>query len=291
MHLLYLIFGDNYPNYLQAYASIISFRANCKELKTINVITDHPIWFESFREDINVITLSQEQLREWKGTHNYFWRAKIKAIETLSKMYQNEPIVYLDTDTFLYQNKSKIADTLANNKALMHLNEGAIKNDSSKAVKKMHQQIAALSDAPVEDLANYDMWNAGVVATPNTKNSKEFALALSICDFLCQNKVTDRLLEQFSLSAALKHTYGLEESEDVIAHYWSNKEEWNQYWSEFFLSNIFQGFDLKQTVDKFTQQDFSKMPPITKISKNTKNRLIKWVENKFPDKKTIYLQP
>lgn len=83
----------------------------------------------------------------------------------------------------------------------------------------------------------------------------------------------------------------MEESDDVIAHYWSNKEEWNQYWSEFFLSNIFQGFGLKQTVDKFTQQDFSKMPPITKISKNTKNRLIKWVENKFPDKKTIYLQP
>jgi len=290
MHLLYLIFGNHYHNYLQAYASISSFKTNCKELKTINIITDHPVWFEAIKSDINIIPLSAEQLREWKGEHNYFWRAKIKAIETLSKTYKNEPIVYLDTDTFLYNDKSKIADTLSQNKALMHLNEGAIKNDSSKTVKKMHRQITVLSGSPVENLADYDMWNAGVVASPNTKDSQEFELALSVCDFLCENKVTDRLLEQFSLSVALKHTYGLEESSDCIAHYWSNKEEWNQYWNELFLSNIFRGSDLTQFVSEFDKQGFSKMPPILKISKNTKKRLIKWVEKKFPDKEVVYLK-
>src|SRR5690606_18737156 len=290
MHLLYLIFGNHYHNYLQAHASIVSFKANCKDLKTINVITDHPIWFDGLKNDVNIIPLSAEQLREWKGEYNYFWRAKIKAIQTMSALYKDEPIVYLDTDTFLYNEKSKIVQTLSENKALMHLNEGAIKNDSSKTVKKMHRQIAALSGSPVKNLADFDMWNAGVVASPNTKNGQEFELALSVCDFLCKHKVTDRLLEQFSLSVALKHTYGLTESSDCIAHYWSNKNEWNQYWNEFFLSKILQGMDLNQTIEMFNKQDFTKIPSNMKITKNTKKKLVKWVEKKFPNKEVAYLK-
>lgn len=289
MHLLYLIFGNNFNNYLQAYASIFSFKAKNSDLKTVNVITDHPEWFEHIKDSVVVIPLSEEQLIAWKGPYNYFWRAKIKAIETLSKQYQNEPIVYLDTDTFLYTNTEKMVGTLRNNVALMHLNEGLIKNDKTKTVKKMYKQTQALHDSSVDNLHNHEMWNAGVVASPNTKNGEEFVLALEICDFLCKNKVTDRLLEQFSLSVALKTTYGLEECQNSIAHYWSNKEEWNRHWSEFFLTTLFQDWDINYCVAKFNEQDFSKIP-ILKISKNTKKRLTLWVEKNFPDKKREYLK-
>ena len=289
MHSLYLIFGDHYPNYLQAYASIISFKANAKNLKTINVVTDNPSWFEPFKDDINIILISPEQLQEWKGKHNYLWRPKIKAIQMLCERYPNEPVIYTDADTFMYRDDASMLRSLANNKAVMHLNEGAIKNGWSKTVNKMHQRISQLSDAPIAGLENYDMWNAGVVATPNTKNGAEFELALATCDYLCEHKVPIFYIEQFSLSAALKDTYGLEEAQEVIAHYWSNKEEWNQYWNEYLLSRVFKGVSFSEMVSSFNQQDFSKMPPTMRITKNTQKRLINWVKKKFPDKKVVYL--
>lgn len=289
MHSLYLIFGDHYPNYLQAYASIISFKANAKNLKTINVVTDNPSWFEPFKDDINIILISPEQLQEWKGKHNYLWRPKIKAIQMLCERYPNEPVIYTDADTFMYRDDASMLQSLANNKAVMHLNEGAIKNGWSKTVNKMHQRISQLSDAPIAGLENYDMWNAGVVATPNTKNGAEFELVLATCDYLCEHKVPIFYIEQFSLSAALKDTYGLEEAQEVIAHYWSNKEEWNQYWNEYLLSRVFKGVSFSEMVSSFNQQDFSKMPPTMRITKNTQKRLINWVKKKFPDKKVVYL--
>ena len=292
MHLLYLIFGNNYDNYLQAHASILSFKAHCKELKTINIITDSPQWFSSTSgEQLHITQLSPQQLQAWKGEHNFFWRAKIKAIQQISQTYPGEPIVYLDTDTFLYTGASRITQRLAENKALMHLEEGPIKEDSSKTIKKMYRQILDLPDAPLENLADYHMWNAGVVASPNSKDGREFALALKLCDYLCKMQVTDRLIEQFSLSVALEHCYGLEESMESIAHYWSNKKQWNAFWSQFFLSASFKNISPSEMPQHFTQQDFAEAPAVLKISKNTKKRLISWLEKKFPDKKVVYLHP
>lgn len=287
MHLLYLIFGNNSGNYLQAYASITSFKAFSNDIKSINVITDVPEWFDSISHWLNIIPLTQEQLREWKGEYNYFWRAKIKAIQETCRIYPNQPVIYLDTDTFLYKESDRIADLLRQNKALMHINEGPVQQDRSKTIRKMYNQIRILKDAPVKNLHTCDMWNAGVAASPNTAGGDEYQLALDLCDYLCRNKVTDRLLEQFSLSVALKKTYGLEEVDTEIAHYWSNKDEWNQHWSQFFLSNTFKGGSIDDYIQNFRHLNLHEIP-VMRISKNTKKRLINWVNKKFPDLKVEY---
>src|SRR4051794_18816673 len=104
MNLLYLTFGDNISNHIQAHFSIWTFLTQRNNINTISVITDYPTFYNSLKDYISIIQIDEETLIQWKGKYDFFWRIKIKAIEMLCNQYNNEPVVYLDSDTFLHCN-------------------------------------------------------------------------------------------------------------------------------------------------------------------------------------------
>jgi len=114
MHLLYLTFGENVNNHIQAHFSIFSFLTQQNEISTINVITDNPEMYHDIKDRINIITITEQTLNEWKGEYGFFWRVKIKAIEMICDLHKNRPVVYLDTDTFLYTNINSFKKELVN---------------------------------------------------------------------------------------------------------------------------------------------------------------------------------
>ena len=60
---------------------------------------------------------------------------------------------------------------------------------------------------------------------------------LLICDDMLKANVTRRLIEQYAFSVALSDTTTLLEAQTQIAHYWSNKEEWNKLINDFFIDH------------------------------------------------------
>lgn len=289
MNLLYLTFGNNTSVHLQAAFSIYSFLGKEKQINSITIITDSPTFYTHFAQHVNIICISKEELKEWEGPHHFFWRAKIKAIEKLCHLYPNEPIVYLDTDTFLYKDIAGIKNRLANNKALMHTNEGYLSTKNSKTEKKMWRQITNKKFGAILMQKSDCMWNAGVVATPNTTNGADLVLALNICDEMCAAGVSKRLIEQYALSLALEKIYGLEAAEDFIAHYWSTKQIWNVKISDFFLKAYFAQWNDTTIIEEMGLIDKTKIPVSEKV-KNTGIRLKALVDKLFPNKKLIYLK-
>ncbi len=289
MNLLYLTFGENISNHIQAHFSILSFLTHQEDIHTINVITDTPDFYNSLEHRINIIKINEETLKEWKGKYDFFWRIKIKAIEMLCSMYMNEPVVYLDSDTFLYSKIKPISDALLKGTAFMHEKEGELSKAKSKTEKRMWHQLKDGTFGNIKMVASHAMFNAGVVATPNQKNNAECLLAVQICDEMCKQGVTKRLIEQFALSVALHEMYGLQEAKNAIAHYWSNKESWNSAIENFLLSANFKSFTFEQTIEAIKDFNFSEQPVKIK-AKNTNRRLRNLTDKFFPHQDLLFIK-
>jgi hypothetical protein len=281
MNLLYLTFGNNISNHIQAHFSIWTFLTQRNRINTINVITEYPAFYNSLKDFINIIPIDKDTLKQWKGKYDFFWRIKIKAIEMLCNQYNNEPVVYLDSDTFLYHNIKSFKEDLSQGTAFMYENEGPLSNAKSKTEKKMWYQIQNKVFGSTPILSSHSMWNAGIVATPNSRNNEECLLALEICDEMCEQGVTRRLIEQFALSLSLHKLYGLHTASNTIAHYWSNKGEWNETIEQFFISSYFKTKPPDQIIEEILKFDFNKLP-IKKKLKNTNIRLQNFIQKIFP---------
>ena len=189
MNLLFLTFGDNIKNHYQANFSILSFLKEKASITGIYVFTDHPQYYAHYQDYVQVVTITEEKLQEWQGPHDFFWRIKIKAIEQLVLQHPDAPLVYLDSDTFLYEDISGLRDILASGEALMHVQEGKLSQLKSKTEQKMWSQVKALRFRNTEIGEKHAMWNAGVVAIPAARNKEAIALALHLCDSMLSPKV------------------------------------------------------------------------------------------------------
>lgn len=132
MNLLYITFGEKPEIHLQAAFSIYSFLAQSSQVNTINLITDNPDFYKHLEEQVNIILVTQEELIAWQGEYQFFWRVKIKAIEKLCTLYPGEPIMYLDTDTYVCGTLISIKRNLIAGSAFMHENEGFLSCKKSK---------------------------------------------------------------------------------------------------------------------------------------------------------------
>jgi hypothetical protein len=286
MNILYLVFGENQQNHAQAYFSICSFLGQMDAHDRVYVMTDAPDFYERLNEKIKILTINKTQLDNWQGTHQFFWRAKIKAIEHICRLHPKESVLYLDTDTFLYSDIKALKTDLEN--PVMHLNEGALSELKSKTEKLMWQQVGNKNFGSVQIQAHHAMWNAGVVGIPANKGLKICQLALDICDDMLVANVTRRLIEQFALGVALSENGDMKPAESYIGHYWSNKEEWSVFIQRFIINSSLKNNSLETDIEDIKRFNFSKIAILKRIP-NTQIRLKKLIEKWFPSEDKVFI--
>ena len=290
MNLVYLAFGNNITIHSQANFSILTFLSQKQCFNKIIVLTDNPEFYKhlSSEDCIKIEAINDEVLNTWKGEYNFFWRIKIKALEYVFNLNPSQHILYLDADTFLFNGLEFIVKSLDSGKNIMHLNEGKLSMIKSKTTSKMWNQIKDNTYAGISINKEHCMWNAGVVGVSKLTAKETLAQALIICDQMCEEKVTDRLIEQFALSLALNSKTNLVSAERYIGHYWGNKEEWNRFINATLLKFYFGKYNLNQQVVFLTTTNFSSLPVLIKIP-NTRKRLVKLVTKLFPNKFEKYI--
>jgi hypothetical protein len=284
MNLVYVAIGEDINTHSQAHFSICSFLTQGKKISTVNVITDNPDFYNDFKNYINVIYVNENLLNEWKGNYNYFFRIKIKAVEMICNLYKNEPVVYLDADTFLYGNIEPLRKIILQDTALMHQNEGKISAIEGKTVRKLWAKVKNNIYSGLTIDSSQSMWNSGVIGIPNKYSSKECSLALAICDEMFRQGIKAWMIEQFAFAIALDKIYGLKPADNIIAHYWSNKNEWNKLIEHFFISAQFKDITVEHMVESIKKFDFSKAPVRIKLS-DTNARLKSLIEKIYSAKK------
>lgn len=287
MNLVLLTFGERLENHYQAVFCILSFLKDVR-LKRAIIVTDRPEFYQILKDRVEIIQIDQNTLQDWKGKYNFFWRVKIKALEVVQRKYPQEHILYVDSDTFLVSDLAEIQQELDLGCSFMHTFEYNLKNTQSRTFKRMMSVLNQKTFAGISLNDNSEMWNAGVIALPASKAQALIENILNCCDEMCATPCERRLLEQFSFSLVLKNLTNLSSCEKSIAHYWGNKEEWNQFIQQFLVNIALKNISLAESIALFNQIEFPRIP-LEKKKRSSAEKLKKLIDKLLPIKKMRYL--
>jgi hypothetical protein len=286
MNILYLVFGNEQLYHSQAYFSICTFLNQMDVTDRVLVMTDAPDFYSRFGDKVQIINVSLTQIRQWRGKYDFVFRAKIKAIEYACQLYPDESVMYLDSDTFLFNDLKLLNKKLIH--PIMHIREGLLSELKSKTIQKLWQTVKNSELAGVQIQSKHAMWNAGVVGIPAGKGSEITNLALNICDEVLEKRIGKWIVEQFSFSVVMSEKGDLQAAEPFIGHYWSNKDEWNEAIQKFMLESFLKGNSVQQDIEAISKFDFSKIA-IQKRIPNTQIRLKKVISKWFPSEDKAFV--
>ena len=271
MILVLLTFGDRLENHYQASLAIISYLKS-DQIKKVCVVTDRPNFYQYFGEQVELITINEQIMNDWKGDHDFFWRIKMKGIEAATLNNPDQHILYVDSDTVYVDKIGELMIGLEAGSSYMHELEGKLSQLPSKTTKNMWKSLNGKSFAGLRIDSDAEMWNAGVIALPKSHAIETIQYAIELCDQMCATNCTRRLIEQFAFSIALKDKLGLAAAENVVAHYWGNKPNWNTKITEFFMYSKLNGLTFEQDLERFEPEEFIQIPTVLR-EKNTKHKL------------------
>ncbi|WP_374329121.1 hypothetical protein [Soonwooa sp.] len=288
MNIVYLVFGDKMENYQQVYFSIYTALARKSNKDRIIVIAEDESLFKSFGDNVEVLPINRDVIKEWEGKYQFFWRVKIKALQLVAEKYPNDPILYLDGDTFFYQDFDALREALENGQNFMHLEEGKLSQLSSKTEKLMWKQMKGKTYHKYTIDENSAMWNAGLIGVSD-KHVGCLQYTLEVNDAMCADGVTRRLIEQFAFSIGLNEYSSLKPADDVVGHYWGNKKEWNQMIDLFIKKSFMKDYMLDQIIAEVKVMELTKIPIKVRES-NTQRKLKNFIDGFYKDKKEVYIR-
>ncbi|MEZ8141247.1 hypothetical protein A1OQ_01060 [Enterovibrio norvegicus FF-162] len=288
MILTLLTFGDRLENHYQASFAILTYLQS-DLISKVCVVTDRPCYYKYFGDRVDVIEIDQNKMNEWRGNHDFFWRIKMKAIETAAHHNAGQDILYVDSDTFYVRDMEKIVLGLSQGNSFMHENEGKLVEMTSKTPRKMWQSLSGKTFSGVTINKETEMWNAGVIALSRKDAQHVISLAIDICDEICATDCPRRLVEQFAFSVALKDSTLLVAAENQIGHYWGNKPHWNEKIGDFFMLSILSGSSLEDDLKRIQHVDLDTSPTVYK-EKSIKGKVKNFLDKIFPPKEVQYFK-
>jgi len=280
MIIVLMVFGTNPSYHRQAYLAILSLLKQTTQEHKIVMLTDAPQYYNYLNTSIDIHTITQEVLTDWKGPHDFFWRIKIKGIEYAHLQYPQHDVLYLDTDTFLFGNLSEIQHLIASGKSVMHLQEGLLFALNSKTIKVMWKQLKGKTYQHCKINAQSGMWNAGVIGFSATHASSYLKDILAICDGMLADKVRPKLIEQFAFSLRLQQHSNILPANHIFGHYWGNKAQWDGATQEFLSTAFMKGQSLDDVIHTLDVNYWLQLPIYEKRSSFGKN-LLRFVTKRF----------
>lgn len=288
MNIIYLVFGNNMENYQQVYFSAYTAFAHKNTEDRIIVVAENPSLFASFQDKIEIIPISRKLIKEWEGEYQFFWRVKIKALQLVAEKYPSDSILYLDGDTFFYQNMDSLRDGMKNGQNFMHVEEGKLSALSSKTEKLMWRQMKGKSYENIIINENVAMWNAGLIGV-SQRHFECLDLTLRINDAMCADGVTRRLIEQFAFSLGLNQYSELQPADHIVGHYWGNKKQWNDTISLFLRECFMKKYHFDAVIERIKDMELSKIPIRIKES-STQRKLKNLIDKFYTNQRPVYVK-
>ena len=289
MTIMYLTFGEKTEYHVQAFLSMLSFRRQMTPEDHIVMVTTAPHFYRHAESWADIITIDDQQIADWQGPHQFFWRAKIKAIEFVGQRYEGQDLLYLDCDTVLCGSIDWLKQQFADGHGVMDIREGHPSQMKTKTLR-MWNTIKGHTYAGITLGPQHDMYCAGVTGIPHTRHAEVTATALALCDGMLNDDAEPVVIEQYSLSIALQEKTGnIIETKDCIAHYWATKEEWMKAALSLMAKSRLTDASLEDELQLFDEIDWKAMPVYIHKS-NTARRLRNLVNRWFPDRDFRYLK-
>lgn len=287
MTIMYLTFGNQIEYHIQAYFSMLSFRKKLSKDDKIVMMTTCPNYYRKASEWIETITLDNQQVNEWKGKHQYIFRIKTMAIKQYIEKHQQDHLLFVDTDTFLYGNLNSIRTILDQGKALMYKNEGHPSQMKGPSLR-MWKTLKGKKYAGITISNSHNMWNSGIIGIPGQKAQTIINHTIRLLDEILENGIISFNIEQYVMSIAMIEHAEIEEATSFVGHYWGNKDTWERIASEILIRSYMQKSNLEEELNEISEELLCS-EPIYIHKSNTANRLKNTIDKIFKDKNQKYI--
>jgi hypothetical protein len=281
MNIVLHTFGSELKYYLQSIFLILNWLQYKNQLSSINIVTERPAYYARLEKYISITGVDESTIKNWKGEYEFKFRVKLKAIELfLTQNTSMHPLLYLDTDTFIYQGFNELKETLISGKGLMHMNEGKLSECPTRSGSRMWNRVKNQTFAG-NTITKYDsMWNAGVIGIPVIHCRETIDTAITMCDEMCSRIPLNFLIEQFCVSVALQRKVEVQPAVGYIGHYWGNRIGWNNLIAAFFTESYLNCYSVEDDIERLASFNFKQIP-IAVISGNTEKKLHNVVNKYF----------
>jgi len=287
MTVLYIAFGPNQRLHQQVVFSALSILSWREPTVEIVIFTDYPRYYQILK-GVSIRTPQAAAISEWKGPHDYLYRMKIKALQELSQEKPTEHLLFLDGDTFVFDDPRRLSAVMQQGHHLMHAREGALSALPTKTEKKIWGMAEGQTFGGVTVGRHSVMFNSGVIGLSSERASVAAGRALSVCDDMLATDIPKRLVEQLSISLALADEGGVEAADFAIGHYWGNKEEWDHFIDNFFVRHLLEGSSWEDLLAAVRGIDFRAIP-IYRKSSSTHRKLTHLIDDLFTKRQHAFV--
>lgn len=282
-NIFYFTCGEKERNHFQCILSIFSIMQWKKEGLRFTVFTDKPEFYNIIRDKIEIVHLTPELMKEWRGSHDFIWRLKIMSVAAIAEKYPDDHLLYLDSDTFSAESIEKIIDLLNSGHTIMHMNEGKLAEIKTKTFRYMLEDLNFKKVMGVEINRDTVMYNAGVIGIPKDRLELT-ARVVKMCDELLDFNIRrNNILEQLSFSIVLSVNQNIRMAKGMITHYWADKAEWDAKMEKYFSKIAILNPAPEQRINLLEEYEFASMPWRIK-RKSIKKRLFNLINKIIKDK-------
>jgi hypothetical protein len=190
----------------------------------VHVYTDEAAPFAALQGRADVRVLSPEEIRDWRGPHDFVHRVKATMIRDMVRRFPREKLAYVDADVLFTAPLDALFARIGPGRSVLHLREYSVATHDSAQMRKFRAHMGALSfrGRPL-DLSR-DMWNAGVVGM----DPSIFAIVNEWMDWIdaIYPHYKRGLVEQYGICRLLQREGAVGPTDDLVFHYWFQKDDY-----------------------------------------------------------------
>lgn len=189
----------------------------------VHVYTDDAAAFAPLAGKIDVRALSPEEIRDWRGPHDFIHRLKAAMIRDLVRRFPGEKLVYVDADVYFTGQLAGLFERVGPGRAVMHVREYPVATHGSSQMRKFraHMEPLRFRGRPI-DLSHH-MWNAGVVGM-DPAQAVILDEWLEFIDAIYPHYKRG-LVEQYGICHLLQREAEVVPADDLVLHYWFQKDD------------------------------------------------------------------
>ncbi len=223
--------------------SILSLLRQLQDSETLEiwVYTDQPDFFQGFygpHPRLKLISVTMEQVQQWKGKMQFVHRVKIEILRHAASQFKGH-LFYCDGDTYFLNSPMSLLSKVNDRTSLMHVAEGALDQSKDplskkilKFVKKHHFQIrnelVGIGPSTV-------MWNAGFIGL-SEKNKSLLSFILDLTDKTYE-LYQKHVMEQLAVSFYLQTHSTILPANGSVYHYWDQKPQYQAAIDQFLKNH------------------------------------------------------
>lgn len=231
-----------------------------KKINGIYIFTDRGDKFIDFKNKLGELFSIQEvspsQVTEWMGPTKFMLRAKVEIMKKLANT-ANDSICFCDSDTYFINDPSSLFNLIDNSNSVMHEFEYSLLKPRdplakkiSRFAKKFKYSINGGSEQKIPN--DTEMWNSGMIGV-SKDSAPLWEIILQITDQLHQ-QYPKHVMEQLAVSHILQANTKLHPGNQVLYHYWNQKDEYAQNITSFF--NQYKNLD--EAMNSYNQFSYPK---------------------------------